>query len=181
MPISIIGSDGLASSAVTPTKLSQPLTLGTAVASTSGTSIDFTGIPSWVKRITVNLSGVSLSAGSNIVIQLGTSSTPKTSGYLGAYVTNTSAPAVAVVALSAGFVFSSTNSSALHNGSIVISLLNSASNTWSGFGIDSESSGGRITSVSGSVPLSGTLDMVRVTSSSTDTFDAGSINILYEG
>ena len=36
-------------------------TLSTAVASTSGTSIDFTGLPSWVKRITVMFVGVSTS------------------------------------------------------------------------------------------------------------------------
>ena len=44
---------------VTPAKLSQPYTLATAQASTSGTSIDFTGLPSWAKRITVIFSGLS--------------------------------------------------------------------------------------------------------------------------
>ena len=58
------------------------LTSGTAVASTSGTSIDFTGLPSWVKRITVIFNGVSLSGSSNLLIQLGTGSTTyTTSGY----------------------------------------------------------------------------------------------------
>ena len=56
-------------------------TLATAVASTSGTSIDFTNLPSWIKRITVMFSGVSLSASANLLIQLGVSGTPETSGY----------------------------------------------------------------------------------------------------
>ena len=58
---------------------------GTTVASTSGTSIDFTGIPSFVKRITVMLNQVSLSGTSNVCIQLGTSGGVDTaSTYVGA-------------------------------------------------------------------------------------------------
>jgi hypothetical protein len=39
----------------------------------------------------------------------------------------------------------------------------------------------RNNSIGGFVPLSGTLDRVRITTANgTDTFDAGSINILYE-
>ena len=37
-----------ADGSITPAKLSQPLTLATAVATTSGTAVDFTSIPSWV-------------------------------------------------------------------------------------------------------------------------------------
>ena len=57
-----------------------PIVSGTAVASTSGTSIDFTGIPSWVKRITVMLNGVSTSGTSIVQVQIGSGS-PTTSGY----------------------------------------------------------------------------------------------------
>ena len=48
-----------ASASIGPQQLAQPLTLGTAVASTSGTSIDFSSIPSWVKRVTVMFNGSS--------------------------------------------------------------------------------------------------------------------------
>ena len=58
------------------------LTSGTAQASTSGTAIDFTGIPSWAKRITVMFNGVSTNGTSNPQIQLGSGS-PTTSGYTG--------------------------------------------------------------------------------------------------
>ena len=172
----ITGSSTVAGS----TGILYPLTSGTAVATTSGTSIDFTSIPSWVKRITVMLSGVSLSSTSNIQFQIGNGGVAKTSGYLGAYVTNTSAPAVNTLTISSGFVFSNTGASALHNGIVLISLLDSATNTWCASGFDGESSGSRFTSVSGSVVLSGTLNMVRITSTGADTFDAGSVNILYE-
>ena len=39
---------------------SSTITSGTSQASTSGTAILFTGIPSWVKRVTVMFNGVSL-------------------------------------------------------------------------------------------------------------------------
>jgi hypothetical protein len=57
------------------------ITSGTAVASTSGTSIDFTGIPSWVKRITVMFSSVSLSGASSYLVQIGTSGGIQNTGY----------------------------------------------------------------------------------------------------
>jgi hypothetical protein len=71
----------LANQAVTPEKLSQPLTQGTSQATTSGTSKDFTGIPSWAKRITLVLQGVSLSASAGLLLQLGDSGGIETSGY----------------------------------------------------------------------------------------------------
>ena len=52
----------------------------TAVNSTSGTSIDFTGIPSGVKRITIMLKDVSTSGTSYKLIQLGSGSIT-TTGY----------------------------------------------------------------------------------------------------
>ena len=62
--------------------VSSNIVSGTAQASTSGTSIDFTSIPSWVKRVTVMLNGVSLSGTSSILVQLGVGSTPTTTGYI---------------------------------------------------------------------------------------------------
>jgi hypothetical protein len=66
------------------------MVLETAKASTSGTSVDFTGIPSWVKRVTVMFSGVSTNGTSVVLVQLGAGSVT-TSGYLGAASINTSA------------------------------------------------------------------------------------------
>ena len=59
-----------------------PLVSGTAVASTSGTSIDFTSIPSWVKRITLMLAGVSTNGTSDPLIQLGDSGGIENTGYV---------------------------------------------------------------------------------------------------
>ena len=67
-------SNGTTKLTVASTGAYGQLVSGTAVASTSGTSIDFTGIPSWVKRITVMFNGVSTSGTSFKQIQIGSGS-----------------------------------------------------------------------------------------------------------
>ena len=155
------------------------ITSGTAVASTSGTSIDFTSIPSWVKRVTVMLNGVSTSATSNIQIQIGAGSVT-TSGYT-CYIGNIDGTnATSVTTATSGFIAKSgVGAAALYSGVMVITLL--TGNTWLSTNSTSGSSG--VTTFSnGSLALGGTLDRVRITTvNGTDTFDAGSINILYEG
>jgi len=154
-------------------------TLATAVASTSGTSIDFTGLPSWIKRITVMFSGVSLSSTANILIQLGVSGTPETSGYTS--VGNvTTASGVAQVTSTAGFIIYAGTASYLQNGAV--RLHNITGNTWVADGVLCNTTTQNYTAfVAGSKALAGVANMVRITSTSTDTFDAGSVNILYEG
>jgi len=151
-----------------------PLTSGTAVASTSGTSIDFTSIPSWVKRITVNFSGVSTNGSSNYMIQLG-STTFTTSGYLGG-VSHTASASYN----STGFnIYNSATAASLQFGSVVLTLL--TGNTWVESGILMSSTQDTANPSGGSIDLGGTLDRVRITTvNGTDTFDAGTINILYE-
>jgi hypothetical protein len=156
------------------------LVSGTAVASTSGTSIDFTGLPAGVRRITVMLNGVSLSGTSNILVQLGDSGGVETTGYV-ASISNVDGPASCNVFTStAGFIgYLATGGRSL-SGNFIINLLDSATNTWSATAglystAPSAQSGG------GAKALSATLDRVRITTvNGTDTFDAGAINILYE-
>jgi hypothetical protein len=155
-------------------------TSGTAVASTSGTSIDFTSIPSWVKRITVMFSGVSTNGTSNIQAQIGSGSVT-TTGYVGTVGLN-SGSGVGTVGFSAGFLFDNATTAAdTRTGVLVFTLLNSATNLWTMQGNIAVTNNNRFTSLSGSLTLSGALDRVRITTvNGTDTFDAGSINILYE-
>jgi hypothetical protein len=151
-----------------------PIVSGTAVASTSGTSIDFTSIPSWVKRITVMFSGVSTSGSSDVMIQLGTGGSPTTSGYLGTGTNNTTA-----FNFSTGFKDGNQSSGCIRHGSYIFTLL--GSNTWACSAVLGRSDAATINCFGGSVPLAGTLNMVRITTvNGTDTFDAGTINILYE-
>jgi hypothetical protein len=154
------------------------ITSGTAVASTSGTSIDFTSIPSWVKRITVMFNGVSTSGTSVIRFQLGTSGSPTTTGYATS-AANLGATYGGSGSSTAGFdSVADNNASWTRSGAIVFN--NISGNTWIGTGsYQYVATAGII--LYGTVTLAGTLNMVRITTvNGTDTFDAGSVNILYE-
>jgi hypothetical protein len=155
------------------------ITSGTAVASTSGTSIDFTSIPSWVKRITVMFNGVSTNGTSYMQIQIGTSGGVQTTGYLSSfgYVGSTTGIANATT----GFGLYNDAAADLRSGSLTLNLLDLANGVWTCSGVMGWSNRQFSLPTSGAKTLSGTLDRVRITTvNGTDTFDAGSINILYE-
>ena len=161
--------------------VSGTIVLGTAVASTSGTSVDFTSIPSWAKRITVMFSGVSTSGTSDYLFKLGYSAGVVSSGYLGA--SNLLSTGTNSVAYTTGFGInqSGVGTAVIFHGNITITLLNSSTNLWSASGTFAMSDAARTAITAGSVAIAGTLDRIRITTvNGTDTFDAGSINILYE-
>lgn len=156
------------------------ITSATAQASTSGTSIDFTGIPSWVKRVTVMLRGVSSNGTSDYLLQVGSGSVT-TSGYLGV-VTRFNGATPATGNLTSGYLIngsSGTVASAVYdavldvilvstNNYLIRGIMGAEANVYSALGCCQ-------------IPLSGALDRVRITTvGGTDAFDAGSINILYE-
>jgi hypothetical protein len=160
-----------------------PLISGTAVASTSGTSIDFTGIPSWVRRITVMFQGVSTSGTSPPQIQIGSGSFV-TTGYLCSNSIVLSSGVQAVNFTSGfGIGVNTINWSAttVSHGQIIFSLVNATNNSWCESGLFGATGFAGIYSTAGSLALSGVLDRLRITTvNGTDTFDAGSINIMYE-
>jgi hypothetical protein len=155
------------------------ITAATAQASTSGSSISFTSIPSWVKRITVLLKSVSLTTGDNIAIQLGTSSGYESSGYEGALTNTPSGLATGGANYSSSFILlSGGNAAYTYSGSVTLCLL--GSNTWLISGVIGWGGGSVTTSqCGGNKALSGTLDRLQIIAGG-GAFDAGSINILYE-
>ena len=158
----------------------QRITQSTAVVTTSGGNIDFTNLPSWVKRITVMFYNVSMSATNNVQVQLGTGSTTFTTSGYGSNFSIQGASSITTSAASTGFVITQLSAAAgVFSGQVVIANL--TGNTWAENGLLGETSGSRIVSSAGSIALGAALTAVRITSVSTDTFDAGSINILYEG
>lgn len=171
-----VGTTKLANGAITPAKMSQPLTRGTAVATTSGTEKDFPNIPNWVKRITLVFNQVSLNASDSIAVRIGSSGTPVATGYVTAYgVISGSTPNNNNI--TTGFFVPVVLSSA--NGNFTLTLVNIDGNTWIASGTGQYANAAAFTS--GSVTLSGTLDIVRITSvGGTAAFDNGSVNILYE-
>jgi hypothetical protein len=178
--VATASSSGLAISTYNPS--ASLITSGTAVASTSGTSIDFTGIPSWVKRVTIMFNGVSTNGTSTPwLVRIGPSGGVETTGYLG------SSSAITTTTTSGsnnttGFAITVDNSAACTlNGSLVLSLLNFSTNTWTALGILGQSDRAFTNFLGYTKPLAGPLSIVRITTTGgTDAFDAGSINILYE-
>jgi hypothetical protein len=151
----------------------------TAKASTSGTSIDFTGIPSGTKRITVMLNGVSASGTSLVIVQIG-STTYTTSGYLSSGSQAGGTNMVSGLSATAGFL-TAAGSAAGNVASGTVVLTNISGNIWISSATIGFTNVNYSGSAGGTVTLSGVLDRVRVTTvNGTDTFDAGSINILYE-
>ena len=180
----VLGADGTVTvGTITGTSVRGGITSGTAVASTSGTSIDFTGIPSWVKRVTVMFSGVSTNGTSLPQIQLGDSGGVETTGYTAG--SSTVAPSsIATTSYTTGFVIRTDALAAIvMDGFITVNLISSSTNTWAAGGtIYAPTPSAYLALVAGGKSLSATLDRVRITTvNGTDTFDAGSINILYEG
>ena len=177
------GSGALTFASAVINGASSAIVSGTAQNSTSGTSIDFTSIPSYVKRVTVMFNGVSTSGTSPIIVQLAASGTVQTTGYTGTTLQGQQSQNCAVAALSSGFnITDATGSVATQTmyGAMTLTLM--ASNDFIATGLFGTPAGTiRTYSLSGYKSLGATLDRVRITTvNGTDTFDAGSINILYE-
>jgi len=154
------------------------ITASTAITTTSGTSAAFTGVPSWAKRITMMLNGVSTNGSSLLQAQIG-SVTYSTSGYNAIYSVITSGSASSAAVTSGAVLNGSASISSTIYGTFVFTLL--GSNTWTFTFLGHDSNGTRAMQTSGAIALGGTLDRIRLTTvNGTDTFDAGSVNILYE-
>lgn len=171
----VLGTSPSISGAVLTTMASSVITSGTSQATTSGTSIDFTGIPSWVKVITLILNAVSTNGVGNFLVQIGSGSI-ETSGYVGQAVRLRAADNAAGAAFSTAFILTEATVAANTNtGRVTLRLL--GSNLWV---MDGHTFGGenyhQLTV--GTKTTSGVLDRLRF--STPDTFDAGSVNILYE-
>jgi len=168
-----IASSGI----VTGTAGNLMLISGTVVASTSGTSIDFTSIPSWVKRITVMFNGVSTNGSSFGLVQLGDSGGVENTGYTGSVAFSGGSSTGANP--TTGFGFGNNSASFTFSGNMTIT--NVSGNIWAAACVGGSTNSSLACLGGGNKTLSAVLDRVRITTvNGTDTFDAGSINILYE-
>jgi hypothetical protein len=183
----VLATDGsatiatLSSTTITGTTIQGTIKSGTAKAYnwngvSTNTFLDFESIPSWVKRVTVIFSGVSTDGTSNLLIQIGAGSIT-TSGYA----SSSGSIAAAAAASTAGFIQSQNIAAAsLYCGTSQIFLV--SGNTYANSGLLSTTTASFNFISGGNITLSGTLDRVRITTvNGTDTFDAGSINLLLEG
>lgn len=149
----------------------------TVQATTSGTTFDFTSIPSGVRSITVMLNEVSLSGTNNLLVQIGDSEGLETTGYSSAS-SNNAGGATATIVSSAGFII--TSSLAARSISGIMTIANITSNDWVASWSGGSDTGDFTSNGGGFKQLSATLDRVRLLATGADTFDAGAVNIFYE-
>lgn len=177
--LSYVGLTGSETIAGVKTFSSQPVlpqapTAGTALATTSGTTADFTSIPSWVRRITIALNRVSTNGTSNLQIQIGSGSFT-TSGYSG----EASMGATAAFNSAAYLVTAAITTTSQASG--LVTLLHIGGNVWVEAGTVGNTDTNYVNISGGAITLGGVLDRVRLTTANgTDTFDNGSVNIYYE-
>ena len=151
-----------------------PLVSGNAVTTTSGTSVDFTSIPSWVKRITVLFNYVSTNGEGNYLIRIGDSGGVETTGY-GSCASDDNGR----ISSTSGFILNrAINPASDYSGLVVLCRV--STNIWVSAGQISDSYYSFVCSSAGKKSLSSTLTTVRITTTSGDTFDGGSVNIMYE-
>ena len=154
-----------------------PATQSTSVATTSGTAINFTGIPSWVTQVRVILSGVSGSGTSSKIVQLGTSGGVVATGYTGGC-SGASSGSVGTGANSTGFQIDNGSATAARATDGLMTITKLTGNTW--IASFSGHAGDAMFTGAGTIALSGALDRIRLTTAGgTDTFDAGSVNIMW--
>jgi len=152
--------------------------LGTPVATTSGTSIDFTGIPAGVKQIVISFNGVSTNGTSEKSIQLGDAGGIETSGY-NCTSMRLEGSGISPTSSTGGFEINSVLIGDTIIGSVILTLENSSTNAWAITGVLGDTSA-RLFTLAGRKPLSAVLDRVRLTTAGgVNTFDAGEINIAY--
>lgn len=163
-----------------------PVLVSGTAQTASGTSVDFLNIPSWVKRVTVMLNNVSTSSTNAPILQIGPGTSPETSGYTGYAVTHGGAGIgyhSNSAAYSSSFLLYPTTWSDTYpfTGKVVLDLLDATTNTWVANGLVVVIGNTNTqTTVVGAKSLASALGMVRLTINGSNTFDAGTINIMYE-
>ena len=175
--ITTTGTSSISNLTATGTFGGGVITRATAVTLTTQTSVDFT-IPSWVRRITIMLAGASTNGTSLVQAQLGDAGGIEATGYL-----STAQNASATANSSTGYLLTQTNPTAASLTGNAF-LCNIDGNTWilNGDTAQQPTVSASVSSLGGSKTLSDTITTLRITTvNGTDQFDAGTINILYEG
>jgi len=156
-------------------------TQGTKASPTSGTTVDFTGIPNDVKVIHVLFNELNMSNTGWDIVQLGDSGGFETTGYASSvgypgsgnnYYANNAADDNGCKFFYVGNV--------KHSGFVTIMRISTNQTQWVMWSRCHSSEGGSYSSYSAvEKTLSGALTQIRITNASSRTFVAGEINILY--
>ena len=169
--ITITNGDGVSGN---PTiNATSPITVGTAVTASGQANIDFTGIPSTARRVSVMAAGLSSAGASILAVRMGTSGGFVTTGYESSAF-NQGGNATS----STGFILERNAAAAADARSGIATFVKVSGNLWVESG--TLTIGGDTCGSAGQVTLSGALTQIRVYTTTADTFDAGSVNIMWE-
>jgi len=155
-----------------PEGVLKPIVRANAQFPSGVSSIEFTSIPDWVKRITVTFITVNTNNTGNFLIQIGDSDGIETANYAagvsdhGGFLSNTS-----------GFLVTRSGVTTAGSVSGVVTIVNAFNNYWNCAG--NIVSNTVVSSSAGTKNLSSTLDRLRI-SILTGTFVSGGFNIMYE-
>lgn len=152
----------------------------TTQATTSGRDVTFSGIPSWVTKITLTVIGVSSDGGTDaLYVRLGDAGGVESTGYSNV-VTNTDGSTVTSSTTSFQ-VIAGNNAAIAWHGAITLTRHGSTGLTWACTGQLAAPGTPVIHRNSGSKTLSAQLDRVTFgLLGSTDSFDAGAVGLWYE-
>jgi hypothetical protein len=150
-------------------------------ASTSGTTINFTGIASWATEVEVMGVAVSTNGTSDWIAQIGDAGGIENTSYVSNNTSFQTAPVIAITQYTAGFgIMSASVAASTSTFNVRLSLENATNNTWVIDG-SAQRDGSAITFIAtGYKALSATLDRLTITTGSgVNTFDAGVIRVRY--
>jgi hypothetical protein len=185
----LVGGDILANSRISVVydgtnfqllNISRPIyLLQTEQATTSGSTAEFTGLPTWIKEMVLTFAGVSTNGTNELLVQVGdTTSGYITTGYSGVG-SRIEAAAVVTNGETTGFRVNTDNASSNLTGSVRITVEDSANGVWVASGSLASSDTNDAFVVAGSITVTGQPDRVRI--NTVNTFDAGAINLLIKG
>ena len=168
-----------------PSQFAYPMTTmsanGGSATIVGSANVPFTGIPSWVRRITISINQISTSGSSIPGVQLGTSGGFVTTGYVTGYQYGSSATYGSPTALIPIYSVGTSGTTYSYSTVMILNLFDSTTNRWSAQGVATQISGGAMVSWYGTIALSGVATQVRLsTVNGTDTYSAGSVNVTYE-
>jgi hypothetical protein len=153
----------------------------TALVTASGATVDFTGLPSWARRITLMFDGVSFTGTDFLLLQLGGSAGIETSGYATSFASTSNGVTPSVTERTDSWALQSNSAAGAFTGLVTIGLLDPSTNKWVASGNIARGAGLlNVFSIAGSKALATALQRVRLSASGTNTFDAGTVSLLYE-
>ena len=156
-----------------------PGRLATNPVNASGTTIDFTSIPSWVNKITVMFNGVSTNGSDALIIRLGSSFGIEATGYAGSAGQHASStPVTSTYNIGFGVSGSWAAGVVVHGMATIVKM---TGNTWAFSALLGRTDGASVNYGAGIKTLDGVLNSLRITTTEgTNSFDAGSFNLVYE-